>query len=482
MRPPDGRRGTSAGRSRESGEGAGQTVPVGNDLTRTPRRYAAARRAGRGTSVRRWAAVVAGGLATLGAGLALALTADGQTPPDPGFPAGARPEVVGSARTLVPFGIETTADGPRAWALGQAAGRTVVLRRAPRGGWTSAPLPVAGKPVGGAAPQHAGEVAADGRGAILLADPDQPDRDAQLLVRAPGETFVAAPAPDAALAAGERLVANATRPDARALLAVIGGAKADAATLLAPTNADGVATAVLRLDADGWHREAIDGGAVKPVGLAAAGPARAWLLATAGDRVVLLHREASPDGEPQWVPTTVPEALLAGEALPAKVASVSVDAAPADPLTVTADGLWLDLRVTPAGATAPVDVTEHVAITGPAPAETPTPTATTTATATPTATDTRHRDAHRDRVGGAHVHGLAHRHGDADPHARADREGRRPLVRHIRVVRPPPRVHVRARRPRLPLGRRPGEGRRPVRHARGQRPRRHRRPRGRARP
>ena len=164
-------------------------------------------------------------------------------------------------------------------------------------------------------------MAADGRGAILLADPEQPDRDAQLLVRAPGGDFTAAPAPDAVLQAGERLVANATRPDARALLAVIGGADAEAATLVAPTGADGTATAVLRLDAAGWHREAIEaGGALRPVALAAAGPKRAWLLGTAGDRVVLLHREPAAGGEPRWVPTVVPDALLAGEALPAAVA------------------------------------------------------------------------------------------------------------------------------------------------------------------
>ena len=235
--------------------------------------------------MRRRAASVAVGLAAIGAGLALALAADGQAPADPALPPGARPEVPGAARTLVPFGIETTADGPRAWALGQSGGRTVVLQRAPRGGWSSTPLPVAGQPVGGTAPQHAGELTADGRGAVLLADPGQPDQDAQLLVRAPGATFAAAPSAAAVLAPGERLVANATRPEARALLAVIGGA--DAATLVAPTDEDGVASAVLRLDATGWHREAIAadglGGPVHPVALAAAGPTRAWLLGTAGE-------------------------------------------------------------------------------------------------------------------------------------------------------------------------------------------------------
>ena len=333
--------------------------------------------------MRRRPAAIAVAIASLGAGLALALAANGQTPAVPELPSGARPEVPGSARTLVPFGIETTPDGARAWALGQAEGRTVVLQRAPHGGWSSTPLPVAGRPVGGSAPQHAGEVAADGHAAVLLADPDHPDQDAQLLVRAPGGAFTAAPAADAVLEAGERLVADATLPRARALLAVT-----DAATFVAPANAEGATTGVLRLDTDGWHREAIDGDTVHPVALAAAGLTRAWLLATAGDRIVLLHRESPVGGDAHWVPA-VParDALLGGEALPATVRSVAVDGPPSDPLTVTSDGLWLDLRVTPADGSTPFDVTEHLAVTdAPAAAESPTATPSATAAATARAT------------------------------------------------------------------------------------------------
>ena len=72
---------------------------------------------------------------------------------------------------------------------------------------------------------------------------------------------------------------------------------------------------MLRLDSAGWHREAIDGaGPVRPVGLAAAGPERAWLLGTAGDRVVLLHREPPAAGEDaRWVPLAPGRgSLLAG--------------------------------------------------------------------------------------------------------------------------------------------------------------------------
>ncbi len=240
--------------------------------------------------MKRWLALGAAAIATAGA--ALVFAQGGGAPAEPA-PWSTRPEVPGAARTLVPFGIETTPAGPRAWALGRAGDATVVLWRAPGGGWSAARL-ATGRPVGGEAPQHAGEMTADGHGAVLLAEPTR------LFTRAPGAAFTAAPDPGAALAPDEQLVGggNAAAVTARTLLAVIGGD--DPATLVAPTTADGVGRAVLRLDADGWHREPVDAPEpVHPVALAAAGPGSAWMLATAGDRVVLLRRDPTRAGSSQ---------------------------------------------------------------------------------------------------------------------------------------------------------------------------------------
>ena len=238
--------------------------------------------------MRRWVALGATAVATAAA--ALAFAQDGGAPAAPA-PWSTRPEVPGAARTLVPFGVETTPAGPRAWALGRAGDATVVLSRSPGGGWSAARL-ASGRPVGGEAPQHAGEMTADGHGAVLLAEPTR------LFTRAPGAAFTAAPDPGAALAPDEQLVGGGdAAATARTLLAVIGGEHP--ATLVAPTTADGVGRAVLRLDADGWHREPVDAPEpVHPVALAAAGPERAWMLATSGDRVVLLRRDATT---PRWV-------------------------------------------------------------------------------------------------------------------------------------------------------------------------------------
>ena len=115
------------------------------------------------------------------------------------------------------------------------------------------------------------------------------------------------------------------------------------------------------------------------------------MLATSGDRVVLLRRDAAA-----WVPAILDgDNLLSGGTLPAAVTKVEVAAPPADPLTVTTDGLWVDLRVTPAGATEPDR--SHRAPDGHRPAaraDEPTPTA--TASATATASRDRHRHRHPD--------------------------------------------------------------------------------------
>ena len=83
--------------------------------------------------MRRWLAVGAAAIATAGA--ALAFAQDGGAPAAPA-PWSTRPEVPGAARTLVPFGVETTPAGPRAWALGRAGDATrrpVGARRAAAG-------------------------------------------------------------------------------------------------------------------------------------------------------------------------------------------------------------------------------------------------------------------------------------------------------------------------------------------------------------
>ena len=320
-------------------------------------------------------------VAATAAGAALAFAQGGSAPAEPVVWT-TRPEVPGAARTLVPFGIETTTAGPRAWALGVEAGATVVLQRAPGGGWTAAHL-AGGRPVGGEkAPQHAAELSADGHGAVLLAETNSP---AKLFTRAPGAAFTAAPDPAAALLPDEQLVGgDASTSAARTLLAVT-----DAAALVAPTTADGTGRAVLRLTTSGWQREAIASvDPVHPVALAAAGPGREWLLATALDRVVLFRQDAG-----QWVPMAFDDELLT------TAAKVEVSPPPADPLTATADGLWIDLRVTPSGATAPIDVTEHLTVTEP-PVATATSTSTATATSTPPPPPRRRPSPRRPRPAG----------------------------------------------------------------------------------
>jgi hypothetical protein len=339
--------------------------------------------------VRRRLAAAAVALTGL-AGGALALAQAGDPAPPVGPPARHTvPQVPGSASVLVPFGMQAGADGPRAFALGQAGGTTLVLVRGPAGGWApSAALtgasgaalePVA--PVGGGAPQHAAELAPDGRGALLVVARARPGDDAMLLTRAPGEGFVAAPSPAAVLDAGEQLVPDASSATARALLAVTGGEADGGATFVAPTTADGAGRAVLRLGRDGWTREPIDAPGpdpLQPVALAAVSAEQAWLLARNGDAVVLLRRV--PGTNPSWVPTPIkPDALLGGLPRPDRVNGVTVAGAPADPLTVADNAVWIDLRLD-LGAGRTADATLHLKVT---PAAAPDPSTPAPSTTTP---------------------------------------------------------------------------------------------------
>ena len=136
---------------------------------------------------------------------------------------------------------------------------------------------------------------------------------------------------------------------------------------------------------------------VHPVALAAAGPGRAGCSRrpAAASSCCVATRGCAGSREPRATTCS-----MAGP----RSTKVEVAAPPADPLTATADGLWIDLRVTPTGATAPVDVTEHLKLTEPGDADAdrdarprpprpPRPPrrprrATPTATATPSATPT----------------------------------------------------------------------------------------------
>lgn len=226
------------------------------------------------------------------------------------------------ADTLVPFGMENTPAGPRAWALGNFGAATVILTGAPDGGWTRSGDPIPDtEPVGGTrAPQHAGEMTADGHGAVLLADRGPSAAEARLFVRAPRGAFEPSPPVGAALLAGERLVADPLDPSARALLAAIGGDATTAGALVVPTDGDGRARAVLQVGRGGWTREPIErppnADPLTPVAIAAGAPEQAWLLArdgpatAGGDRPVLLRRVAG--APPRWVPVDIPPAALAG--------------------------------------------------------------------------------------------------------------------------------------------------------------------------
>ncbi|MFY9489011.1 MAG: hypothetical protein WAP35_10005 [Solirubrobacterales bacterium] len=117
------------------------------------------------------------------------------------------------------------------------------------------------------------------------------------------------------------------------------------------------AESIVHFDGDAWSREVVD----YPVGaeddfeiiaLGATGADNAWLLArvdeTLGRGVVLLRRSIVA-GTPRWVEQSLGNAMLsasstASASISGLAALDSTAQGGADPLTVTADGLWIDGR------------------------------------------------------------------------------------------------------------------------------------------
>jgi len=286
----------------------------------------------------------------------------------PGAPAGAASEpgglttepVLKSAAAGVTrlFGASPLEAPAEAWGSG---GADAIGRYTAAGGWEKVPPPVDsdGQPLsdfefvqgalaGRTTPSGGVAVAATlGRGASL--------RQA-LVVRDPGGQFRATPEPGSALLSEESLFA------AGGVLSVPvdepGGQTG--AFVVPPKEGSVKQVAVLHFDGTAWSREPICRAAAPPcveppllfrvLAIDATGPGNAWLLgqkAASGDGVELFRREG---GEWRQQPLGGPLGALFGKERPVTGVTVQPRAI-AQPLTVTADGLWVDASVKAASET-----------------------------------------------------------------------------------------------------------------------------------
>jgi hypothetical protein len=323
--------------------------------------------AARATTLRRrWVALLACTLAA-GVALALVLSPAGRGVPASG-PRSPQPVLGAAGLDMVLMGAAPAGEPGEAWGYRQlpltvgavAGGRRtelgpvadplqpqpqlVFVRHTAAAGWQvfETPRDLEDRAYRGFSPNRSSaRITPPGGGVLLGRDPDRtPDRQVVVLRRDPGGQFrELAPPPDGVLLPGESLAAD--RGGGRvALDAVDEGGRTG--LFVAPAGRP-VTDAVLHFDGSGWSREPI----VVPAGseasfevlaLAAAGAAEAWALAVPdpalGRGLVLLRRETGAGG-PRWVERPLGEpAFATGSVEPLRGAT--------QPLTATADGVWID--------------------------------------------------------------------------------------------------------------------------------------------
>jgi hypothetical protein len=261
----------------------------------------------------------------------------------------------------VPFGPPLEPGNPRP--------QLAFLRYTDASGWQvyATPVDLAGNPYRGPAPNRlSARLTREGGGVLVGRDATRPVSD-QLVVlhHDPGGPWRMLPGPPATVL----LPAEAGQP-AEALAGDLGsGQIANAAfdeagghtgLFFAPLGRS-VADGIVRFDGakSEWARESVK----VPLGsesrfhvlaIDATGPANAWAIAEAADALgrsfVLLQRTETA-GEALWVERGLGAAKFADRETPALgIADLGPIGGAAQPLTVTADGVWIDLTGTIAGA------------------------------------------------------------------------------------------------------------------------------------
>ena len=291
------------------------------------------------------------------------------------------PLAVGAATAgsrSIPFGPPLEAANPRP--------QLAFLRYTDGSGWQvyETPVDAAGNPYRGPVPNRlSARITREGGGVLVGRDPTRPsDQQVVVLDHDPGGPWKALQAPPLTVL----LPADGERP-AEALAGDFGaGQIANAAfdeggahtgLFFAPVGRS-VADGMIRFDGTKaeWFREPVK----VPVGseakfhilaVDATGPGNAWAIAEAaeslGRSLVLLQRTVTAEG-PLWVERGLGAAQFADRETPAlEIADLAPIGAAAQPLTVTADGVWIDLTATIAGVSRDLSVFYNIgggAITG----------------------------------------------------------------------------------------------------------------------
>ncbi len=270
------------------------------------------------------------------------------------------------AYRLLPLAVGDIRVGARALAFGpvpnpaQPDPQLAFLRHTDSHGWQVFDTPVdeTGQPYRGPAPNRlSARVTHDGGGVLIGRDTSRPvGEQTVVLVHDPGGDWHAldAPPPDVLLPAEGEAPAESLAAD-HGLGAVAVAAFDEAGNtglLFGPTGRSAI-DSVVHFDGQKWQpREPIE----IPVGsesrfhilaIDATGLGNAWAIAEAdsslGRSVVLLERTSTPKG-PLWVERPLTGTPFADKDNPGQgIAGVTSISGAAQPLTVTTDGVWIDL-------------------------------------------------------------------------------------------------------------------------------------------
>jgi hypothetical protein len=267
------------------------------------------------------------------------------------------PLAVGGAQAgarSIPFGPPLEAGNPRP--------QLAFLRHTDGSGWQvfETPVDAAGNPYRGPVPNRlSARITREGGGVLVGRDPTRPiSEQVVVLNHDPGGSWrmLKAPPPTVLLPAEGEKAAEALAGDLGA------GQIADAAfddaggrtsLFFAPIGRS-VADGIVRFDGPSseWVREPVKvplGSEAKfhILAIDATGPGNAWAIAEAADSLnrsfVLLERTSTPGG-PLWVERGLGAAKFADRDTPAlEISGLAPIGGAAQPLTVTADGVWVDL-------------------------------------------------------------------------------------------------------------------------------------------
>lgn len=310
---------------------------------------AAGPRPSRGRAAR-WSAAALGALIAA----ALLLPGTGQTAgaiaPSAAWPVTGLP-----AAPVIPLGAAPGSASDEVWGVGlslntiredgKKANGLVLLRQRGGGGWRvvgrareADGSPRAGTTLLGAGPGF-GRVTA--LGGVAVAVPGA------ILARPPAGELKALPEPGALASGGILDTGEALVRDRRVTMAAVDAPAGRIGVFAAPLGE--IEDAVAYHDGTGWTREPVEvpGGttAFTAAGIAATGPDSAWLLGTDGDGLQIYRRDASGVGIPRW--RSVP---LTGAPAFASDADARPLTYPAESITATTSGLWLDGAVKIGGA------------------------------------------------------------------------------------------------------------------------------------